>query len=509
LEAYRLGYGWGRNGSTGQIEWGAKQVMGKTSRGAARGEGQAGRVRRNEPLAGERGSVRRLRAFVCAGVFLFACCGFLPKKAEARQATTAQGSPAQTAEPNQTERAGQAPGGKTDQFRLNKETYEKAVAYSKAWYRLYFVSVGWSIACLLLLLRLGVVARLRDFAERRAGSWQLQAAIFVPALLLLLGVLRLPLRIYGHGLSLGYQQSVQGWGSWFWDCTKAELLNVGLGLVVALILFAVIRSKPRTWWLYFWFAAVPLATFLVFVTPLVIDPMFNKFEPLERKHPELVQAIEKLTQKAGMPIPAERMFLMEASAKSNQINAYVTGIGASKRVVVWDNTIRELAPGEVLAVVGHEIGHYALGHVVKGFTFFLGGLLVGLYVAHRALEWVLDRWGAPWKIRGLQDWGALATLLLIVEVLGFLAEPVGNGFSRIVEHAADVYGLEVTHGIVPDSSEEAARAFQVMGEKDLADPNPSAFITFWLYSHPPIAKRVEFAHNYDPWGKGEEPKYLK
>ena len=446
---------------------------------------------------------------MCAGVLLFACWGFQRKKAEARQATTAEGSQAQTPEPNQPQSAGQALGGKTDQFRLNKETYEKAVAYSKAWYRLYFVSVGWSLACLWLLLRLGVVARLRDFAERRAGSWPLQAAIFVPALLLLLGVLRLPLRIYGHGLSLGYQQSVQGWGSWFWDCTKAELLNVGLGLVVALILFAVIRWKPRTWWLYFWFAAVPLATFLMFVTPLVIDPMFNKFEPLERKHPELVQSIEKLTQKAGMPIPAERMFLMEASAKSNQINAYVTGIGASKRVVVWDNTIRELAPGEVLAVVGHEIGHYALGHVVKGFAFFLGGLFVGLYVAHRALEWVLDRRGAPWKIRGLQDWGALAALLLIVEVLGFLAEPVGNGFSRIVEHAADVYALEVTHGIVPHSSEEAARAFQVMGEKDLSDPNPSAFITFWLYSHPPIAKRVEFAHNYDPWGKGEEPKYLK
>jgi Zn-dependent protease with chaperone function len=453
----------------------------------------------------------RLGAFVCAGLFLFACWGFVPKKgkAEARPATTAEGSEAQTEERNEPESAAQAASGKTDQFRLNKETYEKAVAYSKAWYRLYFVSVGWSILCLLLLLRLGVVARLRDFAERRAGSWMLQAAVFVPGLLLLLGVLRLPLRIYGHGLSLRYQQSVQGWGSWFWDCAKAEFLDMGLGLVVALILFAVMRWKPRTWWLYFWFAAVPLATFLMFVTPLVIDPMFNNFEPLERKHPELVQSIEKLTEKAGMPIPAERMFLMEASVKTNQINAYVTGIGTSKRVVVWDNMIRKLAPGEVLSVVGHEIGHYALGHVVKGFAFFLGGLFVGLYVAYRALQWVLERWGAPWKIRGQQDWAALAALLLIVEVLGFLAEPVGNGFSRIVEHAADVYGLEVTHGIVPDSSEEAARAFQVMGEKDLADPNPSPFITFWLYSHPPIAKRVEFAHNYDPWGKGEEPKYVK
>jgi len=462
----------------------------------------------NQQIVRGRGVPEKLGAFLCAGLFALACWGlwWTPATAVARQASSA-GSQAE--EQGQSGSAGQASRRKNDQFQLNKETYEKAVAYSKAWYRLYFVSVGWGIAALLLLLRLGVVAKFGDFAERRTGSWALQAALFVPGLLLLLGVLRLPLGIYGHQLSLRYEQSIQGWGSWFWDWTKAELLNVGLGLVVALILSLVIRRKPRTWWLYFWFAAVPLATFLVFVTPLVIDPLFNKFEPLQAKNPALVESIRKLTEKAGMPIPAERMFLMQASAKTNQINAYVTGIGASKRVVVWDNTIRKLTPGEVLSVVGHEIGHYALGHVLEGFAFFLAVLLVGLYVAYRALGWVLGRWGAPWGIRGQEDWAALAALLLIVEVLGFLAEPLGNGFSRMVEHAADVYGLEVTHGIVPDSSDEAARAFQVMGEKDLADPNPSAFITFWLYSHPPIAKRVEFAHNYDPWGKGGQPKYVK
>jgi len=464
---------------------------------------------RNKPIESGEGAKRRLRTALCA--VLVALAGWGPfdvsVRAEAGQATSARGSQAQDA--GQRESARQADRGKTDQFRLSQEIYEKAVAYSKAWYRLYFVSVGWGVLVLLLLLRLGVVASLRDLAERRARNRAIEALIFVPGLLLLLAVLRLPVGVYWHALSLRYQQSVQGWGSWFWDCTKSELLTMGLGLVVALILSAAIRWKPRTWWLYFWFAAIPLGTFLVLVTPWVVDPMFNRFEPLEAKHPELVESIAKLTEKARMPIPAERMFLMEASAKTNQINAYVTGIGASKRVVVWDNTIRKLTPGEVLSVVGHEIGHYALGHVVKGLAFFLGALLVGLYLAYQALQWVLGRWGARWRIRGQQDWAALAVLLLIARVLGFLGEPVGNGFSRMVEHAADVYGLELTHGIVPDASEEAARAFQVMGEKDLADPHPSAFITFWLYSHPPIAKRVEFAHNYDPWGKGEEPKYVK
>ena len=456
----------------------------------------------------------RLQTVVCAGLVALACSGPFCKAGRAEAGEAAISGPeafeVQPSESDRAERTGPtASKAKTEQFRLNKETYEKAVAYSRTWYRLYFVSVACGIAALVLLLRLGVAAKLRDFAERQSRSRVIQAAIFVPALLLLLAVLRLPAGIYWHRLSLRYQQSVQGWGSWFWDWTKEELLSVGLGFVVALILFAVIRWKPRTWWLYFWIAAIPLGAFLVLITPWVIDPMFYKFEPLQRKNPELVESIEKLTEKAGMPIPAERIFLMEASAKTNQINAYVTGIGASKRVVIWDNTIRKLTPGEVLAVVGHEIGHYALGHVFEGFAFFLGALLIGLYVAYWTLEWVLRRWGAQWGIRGQEDWAALAALLLIVHVLGFLTEPVGNGFSRMVEHAADVYGLEVTHGIVPNSSEEAARAFQVMGEKDLEDPNPSRFITFWLYSHPPIAKRMEFAHNYDPWGRGEQPKYVK
>jgi STE24 endopeptidase len=470
-------------------------------------------MRKGDEVSGRRGR-HRLPTAVCAGLLALACWGpsHACGRAEARQAASS-GAEALQVQPSESDRAqgtGQtAAKAKTDQYRLNKETYEKAVAYSRTWYRLYFVSVAWGIAALVLLLRLGVAAKLRDFAERQGSSRVIQAAIFVPALLLLLAVLRLPIGIYWHRLSLRYQQSVQGWGSWFWDWTKEELLSVGLGFVVALILFAVIRWKPRTWWLYFWIAAIPLGAFLVFITPWVIDPMFYKFEPLQGENPELVESIEKLTQKAGMPIPAGRIFLMEASAKTNQINAYVTGIGASKRVVIWDNTIRKLTPGEVLAVVGHEIGHYALGHVLEGFAFFLGSLLVGLYVAYRALEWVLRRWGAQWGIRGQEDWAALAVLLLIVHVLGFLAEPIGNGFSRMVEHAADVYGLEVTHGILPNSSEQAASAFQAMGEKDLADPDPSRFITFWLYSHPPIAKRMEFAHNYDPWGRGEQTKYLK
>jgi STE24 endopeptidase len=130
-------------------------------------------------------------------------------------------------------------------------------------------------------------------------------------------------------------------------------------------------------------------------------------------------------------------------------------------------------------------------------------------VAYRALQWVLAHWGKAWSVRGQEDWAALAVLLLIFRVLEFVGTPIGNGFSRVQEHAADVYGLEVTHGILPNSQEVAAQSFQKMGDIDLADPHPSKFITFWLYSHPPLGKRLQFAHNYDPWSKGESPKYVK
>jgi len=390
----------------------------------------------------------------------------------------------------------------TSAYQLPPERYEKAVSLARKEYTLYFVAVAWGILVLVALLQTGVVARLRNVAENASSKRVIQALIFVPALMILLALLHLPISMYGHRLSLQYQLSIQRWGSWFWDWTKGELLSLGLGYVVALLLVSVIRWKPRTWWLYFWYAMVPLSLFLFFISPWFLDPMFNRFTPLQRKHPELVQAIGELTQRAGVPIPPERMFLMEASAKTSAINAYVTGVGASKRVVVWDTTIQKTNPDEVLAVVGHELGHYVLGHTWKGFLFFTVGSLGGLYVAYRALQWVLARWGKTWGVRGQEDWAALAVLLLIFHVLEFAGTPIGNGFSRMQEHAADVYGLEVTHGILPNS-------FQKLGDIDLADPNPSKFITFWLYSHPPLGERLAFAHNYDPWSKGDPPKYVK
>jgi Zn-dependent protease with chaperone function len=241
----------------------------------------------------------------------------------------------------------------------------------------------------------------------------------------------------------------------------------------------------------------------------VIDPLFNHFEPLERAQPALVAEIEKVMRHGGLDIPRDRMFEMKASEKVNAIDAYVTGVGASTRVVVWDTTIAKMTPPQTVFVVGHEMGHYMLDHIPKGIALAGALITVVLMLVHLAVKRTLDRRQRQWSLRGLEDWASLPALLLFTYAFLFLAEPVFNTFSRYQEHQADVYGLEVIHGIVPDSSEVAAEAFQIIGEVDLADPHPSAFIKVWLYSHPPLEDRITFALEYDPWSKGQSPMFVR
>jgi STE24 endopeptidase len=274
-------------------------------------------------------------------------------------------------------------------------------------------------------------------------------------------------------------------------------------------LYGLIRRCPQRWWLYGWMATVPLVVFLVFVEPVVLAPMFNRFEPLAQRNAGLVEQIGKVTARGGLEISRDRMFLMLASEKVNGLNAYVSGVGASKRVVVWDTTIAKMNTGQILFVFGHEMGHYVLGHLWMGMGAACLGILAFLFVAYHLLHRVLRRWGGRWGIRSLDDWASLPVLILTMSLFTFLSSPVSSAYSRMLEHNADIYGLEVIHGVVPDSSRVAAESFQILGEVGLSDPDPSPFIEFWMYDHPSIRDRVRFAAEYDPWSKGEAVKYVR
>jgi STE24 endopeptidase len=394
-------------------------------------------------------------------------------------------------------------------YTLPPAKYREAVDYARAGNWLYFGGFVYGLLVLLLVLALRLAPRYRDWAERVTRRRLGQAAIFVPLLFFTLAVLELPISVAGQWVDLHFHQSVQTWGSWLWDWTKGQLVGYVLAIFLIWILYGVIRRSPRRWWFYFWLAALPILLFVVFISPYVLAPMFNKFQPLSKSDPALVAELEKVCAHAGVAIPPHRMYLMEASRKVNSINAYVTGFGASKRVVVWDTTIAKMTTPEIAFVFGHEMGHYVLHHVVWGLLLGALSLLVVLWIGYRLLLWSLDRWGSTWAIRGVEDWASLPVLWLWLAIFSFVASPLTNAVSRHFEHEADRFGLEVTHGIIPDSSQNAARAFQILGEVDLSNPHPNPFIVFWLYSHPPISERVQFALHYDPWAPGHHPRYVR
>lgn len=393
-------------------------------------------------------------------------------------------------------------------YSLPPDKLERAIEYAHAGYRLHFASEIYIIIILAAIIASGLSAKFRDWAQTASQRRFLQALVFVPLILITNDLLYLPANIYGQHLELEFDQSIQSWPSWFWDWTKGELIALGCAIPLAWLLYAVIRRSPRRWWLYFWLATLPIIVTVMYLEPMVIEPLFYRFEPLAATHPALVDQLETLVARGGLTIPPGRMFEMKASEKLNSLNAYVSGFGGSKRVVVWDTTLQKLTTPEILFVFGHEMGHYVLGHIRNSLLWLSLLLLVLLFLGSHIVRWTIARWGGRWRIPDVADWASLPVLLLIVTISSSLTEPVVNGYSRWQEHQADIYGLEVTHGTVPDSSAAAAHSFQVMGEIGLDEPNPNHFIEFWLFSHPSTSDRLTFAESYNPW-TNNVPRYVK
>ncbi len=398
---------------------------------------------------------------------------------------------------------------KTTQYTLPPDKLAKSKALYDLRGKLRIIDTVYGFAVLCGLLYLGIAGKFRDIAEATGKNRLVQAVVFVALFLVTTGVLQLPLDAYQQSISRQYGLSVQGWGSWLGDQLKGLLVGLVIFTFLAWAITTLIRKSPRRWWFYSWMCTLALVIFVIFISPTVIDPLFNKFEPLDQRNPQLVTAIQQVTHRGGLDIPRDRMFLMKASEKVTTLNAYVTGFGPSKRVVVWDTTIQHASTPETLFVFGHEMGHYVLNHIVIGIVAAAVGLFIGFYLLYHIANWAFSRFQQRWRMRELSDWATLVMLILIFSIMSTISAPIGNGFSRQLEHNADIYGLEVTHGINANSQEAAAHAFQVLGELSLSYPYPSKFVVFWYADHPPINERVPFAHNYDPWDKGEQPKYVK
>jgi STE24 endopeptidase len=452
-------------------------------------------------------------AFKLPLVFLFVlfCGGSLQAlpQSPATPAASSQPGAIATNSSSASSTALSRPQAKITEYTLPPDLYRKARNRSRIRFASTVFGFFYGLLVFWFILSRKLSAKFRDWAEKVSRYRFVQALIFTPLLVITIGVLELPLDIFDEWVLKLYKISVQSWPSWLGDWAKAQFLAIVIGSILVWLLYVVIRKSPARWWLYFWILSLPLILFILFVSPYVIEPMFNTFEPLTVKAPQLIAPLQRVTRRAGQEVSPERMFWMKASDKTIATNAYVSGFGASKRIVIWDTAIAQETPDEVVADFGHEMGHYALGHIWKYFAFLAAMLFALLYLGYRSIGWLLARSGPRWGIRGLDDFASLPALLLLLSLFGFVSNAIGSAFSRFQEHQADVYGLEVTHGIIPDPGQACAQSFQNYGETALVDPDPNPIQVFLYYDHPTVTSRIRLCVTYDPWSKGESPQFVK
>ncbi|MGC1461746.1 MAG: M48 family metallopeptidase [Terracidiphilus sp.] len=421
-------------------------------------------------------------------------------------------SPAQTQAAQPATQAASTPASSQNAYTLSPDKLAKAIAISRIRNIMDIVGGLWGLIVLWLLLATRAAARLEAWAQGISARRWIQGLFFFAAFLIITTLASLPLDWYSQHVEKSYEISVQGWGSWLGDQAKGLGLSLLLLAPVLLLFNWIVRRWPRRYWFGIWVATLPLLVFAIFISPF-LAPIFNKFEPLQKNHAALVDKLETVVARTGINIPPDRMYLMKASAKYNGINAYVTGIGATKRYVMWDTATDRLPDDEVLFVFGHESGHYVLHHIVK----LIAGISLALFFVYWACagfaSWLARRFGSRWQL-GQVDGNPLASrsgflvLMFAISVAGFVLEPASNTFSRHFEHQADVYGQEAIHGIVADPQKTAVSAFNHLGEAWLEDPNPSPFIEFWEFSHPSVQNRANFAEHYDPWANGGHGEFF-
>jgi STE24 endopeptidase len=351
-----------------------------------------------------------------------------------------------------------------------------------------------------LLLWSGFSARMRDWATRIGrGGWFRTIAVYGVLFIVLTALLGLPLSWYQEFVrEHAYGLSNQSLSRWLGDWLKALGLSCLVAPLLLWIPYWMLGRSPRRWWLWTGLSAIPLSVLALIVIPLWVEPLFNQFGPLENK--VLEAQILALASRAG--IDRGRVFEVKKSVDTKTVNAYVTGFGGTKRIVLWDTILARLTPREILFVVGHEMGHFVLHHtlaVILGATVLA---TLSLYTVHRLAGHLIGRHAPRFGFDRLDDVASLPLLLLLSSVVSFGVMPVVLAGSRWMEHEADRFGLELTR-----DNRAAALTFVRLQEENLDLPRPGLLYRLWRGSHPPLAERIEFANRYRPWATGGTLRY--
>jgi STE24 endopeptidase len=376
---------------------------------------------------------------------------------------------------------------------------EKAMRFYRSGNVLWVIATIWGLLVPALLLFTGLSARLRDAARAAGRNWFFTVAIYGILFTLVTAVLSLPLDYYaGFIRPHAYGLSDQTAAKWWSDEVKGLIVGC---IAIALLLwipYLLLRKSPRRWWLYSGLTAFPLLLLLLFVTPIWIEPLFNKFGPMKDK--ALESQILALADRAG--IEGSRVYEVDKSVDTKTVNAYVTGFGGSKRIVLWDTTLAKLAPPETLYVMGHEMGHYVLGHTWQ--LILLGTVLAlfGAWVIHRTSGELIARYRARFGFAELADVASLPLMALLFSIVSLVLSPAILAFGRNVEHEADRFGLEITR-----DNHDCATAFVKLQQENLSNPRPSLLYKLWRADHPPLGERIDFCNEYRPWETGEPLRY--
>ncbi|MFN2244648.1 MAG: M48 family metallopeptidase, partial [Anaerolineae bacterium] len=312
-------------------------------------------------------------------------------------------------------------------------------------------------------------------------------------------LLDLPLSWYqDYVRAHAYGLSNQTLGQWFGDSLKALAATMVIATSVLWVPYLLLRRLPRRWWLWTSLAAVPFLILMLLVQPVLIAPLFDDFGPMQDK--ALEAQILALAERAG--IDGGQVFEVNKSTDTDAVNAYVGGLLGTQRIVLWDTLLARLAPEQVLVVMGHEMGHFVLGHI-WGLLGLLCLLVLGtLYAVHRSLGFLMARFGHRFGFTKPSDIASLPLLVLLFSVFFLLVQPIALAYSRHIERQADRFALEVTR-----DNRAMATAFSILQDQNLVHPRPGPLYMLWRGRHPAIAERVEFANHYRPWERGEPLVY--
>ena len=343
------------------------------------------------------------------------------------------------------------------------------------------------LALLLALLVTGWTGTLRDLALGGAGERYTLALFFYVVLLMVISkVLGVGLDYYAFRLEHRYHLANQRLRSWLWDELKGWLLGLVLGSLLAEILYYTIRQSPQHWWLIAWIVFMVLFIFFAQIAPIVFLPLFYKFEPLENER--LKERLVRLSERAGTRVRG--VYEWKLSEKSKKANAALTGLGATRRIILADTLLQNYSDDEIEAVLAHELGHHVHRHILKSIGVHAAVTFVGFWAASAVLHYAVDQ---QHMFETLSDFANLPLLVLVSTVLSFLLMPVLNAYSRFNERQADRYCFQSIAAVGPFIS-----SMNKLAEQNLAERTPSKWVEWFFHSHPAISRRVEAA---EAWGK--------